>query len=248
MKSFDQLTQRGQSLRLLALAKAALCAYPIDIQRVRLLARHTNTLFRVDARNGARYLLRVCKPGEHSLHDHQIEAMWLAELGKTDIPAPRLIADRDGQLIRHVATEGVPDGRRHMLFRWVPGRPIAESASLENYEKLGVLMAQLHAQAATMTVPEDMRPMRWDKAFYFPGDPIVVYDTAKAGAFPPGWVETIRHAEHIVNAELAELYAGGKPRLIHGDLHTDNVHVYKGEMYALDFEDVIWGFQRKTSP
>jgi Ser/Thr protein kinase RdoA (MazF antagonist) len=243
MKPFDELTQRGKSARLLSLAEAAVRAYPIAAPRVRLLAKHTNVLYRVDAADGARYLLRVCAPGEHSLRDHQIEALWLESLAhEADIAAPRLVANHDGLLITQMAIVGIPDGRRCMVFTWVPGRSMHETANIENYEKLGTLMARLHQHAAAMIVPEDMRPMRWDKAFYFPSDPVVVYDTAKAGVFPLGWFETIRQAEHIVNAELAKLFAFARPQLIHGDLHANNVHVYKGELYALDFEDVIWGF------
>lgn len=242
MKPFDQLTQRGQTARLLALAKVTMRAYPIETQRVRLLAKHTNTLFRVDASDGARYLLRVCASGEHSLRDHQIEAMWLAALGQTDIPVPCLIANRDGQLITQVATDGVPDGRRCMLFGWVPGKPMADASAIENYEKLGKLMARLHQHAATMCVSEDMQPMRWDKTFYFPHEPVVVFDADKAHLFGVGQVETIRRVASVVDAELGKLYAHGQPHLIHGDLHTDNVHVYKGKLYALDFEDVMWGF------
>ena len=243
MKTFDELTQRGQSARLLGVARAALHAYPIDVKRVRLLAKHTNTLFRVDAMDGTRYVLRVCTPGNHSPHDNQIEALWLEALaGAPEIRAPYLVAGCDGQTIRQVVTDSVTDGRRCMLFTWVPGKRMPYDAPAKDFEKVGVLLAQLHRQSATMSVPEHMRPMRWDKAFYFPHDPVVVYDPAKVQPCPSGWMEMIGQAEHIVNAELDRLFDCGRPQLIHGDMHANNVHVYKGDIYAIDFEDVVWGF------
>ena len=33
-----------------------------------------------------------------------------------------------------------------------------------------------------------------------------------------------------------------EPILIHGDLHYWNVHVYRGELYLIDFEDIILGY------
>jgi Ser/Thr protein kinase RdoA (MazF antagonist) len=242
MKPFGQLTRRGQATRLLALARTALAAYPIHVRRVRFLAKHTNTLFRVDAGGGTRYLLRVCAPGEHSLRDHQIEAMWLDALGKTDIPVPRLVADRNGQLITHATADGVPDGRRCMLFSWVPGRRMEVDKSLENFSKLGTLLARIHSHATGLYIPEDMRPVYWDKTFYFPSDPVVVYEPSYESLFAFGQIKLIQRAEHRVNATLSQMHTLRRPHLIHGDLHTNNVHVHKGELYAIDFEDVLWGF------
>lgn len=241
MKTFDALTQRGKQMRLLGLAKAALCNYPIDTRRVRLLTRQTNTLFRVDASDGRRFMLRVCSEYEHSLRDHQIEAMWLAALAhEPNIRAPRLIANRDGETIVHVATEGVPEGRRCMLFTWVPGKPLTQDASFANYAKLGALLAQLHEQAATMHVLADMRPLSWNKTFYS-ADPVVAYASTHAHLLAPAHIETIKQAEALIDAELTDLHLHGGTHFIHGDLHTNNVHVYKGELYAIDFEDVMWG-------
>lgn len=243
MKPFDELTGRGQNRRLLTLARDALRKYSIEVSNVRLLAKHTNTLFRVDTPGDERYMLRVCTPGEHSLRDHQIEAMWLNALAhETKIRVPRLVASRCGEFITHAETLGVPDGRRCMLFEWIEGKPMTRANSIENYKKLGVLSAQLHVHSARLHVPEDMQPMRWDRAFYYPHEPVVVYAPSHAHLFSEDQIVMIRHAEAVVNAALAELYATDQPQLIHGDLRTSNVRVHQDELYALDFEDVIWGF------
>jgi Ser/Thr protein kinase RdoA (MazF antagonist) len=242
VKPFDQLAQREQMRRLIDVAKVALRKYSIDVKRVRLLTQQTNTLYRVDANDGRHYMLRVCAIGEHTLRDHQIEAMWLKALAsEPDIRVPRQVATRDGETIVHVATEKIPEGRRCMLFGWVPGRPLAQAASLANYEKLGVLLARLHRQAATLRVPADMRPLCWHKTFYS-ADPVVVYAPSHAHLFAPAHIEMIRQVEAMVDAELASMCMCGQPHFIHGDLHTNNVHVHKGELYAIDFEDVMWGF------
>ena len=46
-----------------------------------------------------------------------------------------------------------------------------------------------------------------------------------------------------VNAAYESLYADlNGLRVIHNDLHHDNIKVCRGILYPLDFEDTCWGF------
>ncbi len=245
MRSFDTLTSRGRLRRLMPLALAALARYPIDAQALRPLAEHTNALFRVDAMDGTRYVLRVCAPGEHDARDRDIEVMWMNALARDRaVKLPMAVAASSGEWMTVVETAGVPEPRTCMLFSWVPGKPIGDDFSPASYRLLGETSARLHAHASTQHVPPELRPMVWDRAFYFVHEPTVVYAASHAHLFTLEQVEAIRSAECMVNAAIAELFRRGQdgPMLIHGDLHPDNVHVHRGTAWMLDLEDLMWGF------
>lgn len=243
MQPFAQLTERGQVRRLRQLAIHALAQYDLQVRRIRLIAVHTNTLFRVDTVDGAKYALRICAPHEHTLADNLAEVTWLNALRRdTSLHVPAPVANRDGAYITTVGAPGVPEARRCVLFSWIPGDVLDNSLTPQNYEKLGVAAATLHEHAASFVPPNDFRPMRWDKVFYFPHEPVVVYKNEYQQLFPPERMKiieaTIGRAEPLlahINADTHEL------RVIHGDLHMWNVHVYRGILYLLDFEDLMIG-------
>ena len=51
-----------------------------------------------------------------------------------------------------------------------------------------------------------------------------------------------RRAAERVEAAIARLHATGPMRLLHGDLHVWNVLVHRGQLAAIDFEDLMWGW------
>ncbi|MBN1148928.1 MAG: hypothetical protein JXA78_16830 [Anaerolineales bacterium] len=79
MKNFHQLTSRGRALRLRRLALAALREYDLQVRRLRTITIETNGVFRVDAANGRKYVLRVTDPsGCHDLDEIRAEMAWRA--------------------------------------------------------------------------------------------------------------------------------------------------------------------------
>jgi Ser/Thr protein kinase RdoA (MazF antagonist) len=82
--------------------------------------------------------------------------------------------------------------------------------------------------------------MVWDRVSYFPEevDP-VVYDLPEhADSFPRGGLEVVERAMAIAGPKLASVK---ERQIVHGDLHIWNVHARYGELWALDFEDIMWG-------
>ena len=59
---------------------------------------------------------------------------------------------------------------------------------------------------------------------------------------PPSRLAVFRRAAERVEAALACLRATGPMRLLHGDLHVWNVLVHRGQLAAIDFEDLMWGW------
>ena len=244
MKPFNTLTERGKVRRLRALASLALTHYPIATKRLSFLTTATNTLFRVDVEDGKKYALRICEPGEHSEEDAALEAVWLAYLeqaGHTNVP--RIIQTAEGKNWTVVQMDGVPEPRRCVLFSWIPGRLLDDELTAENYRKLGVLTARLHSAAEQFEMPAGYRPMQWDTTFYWPHEPVVIDDPAYAALFSAERRQTLHAIIERVNAYLFELYRkSAEPIIIHADLHMWNVHVQRGRLYALDFEDLMLGY------
>ena len=243
MKDFVQLTNRGQALRLRRMALVALERYDLPLRRVRLVTNELNGIFRVDTTDGRTYALRVCAPeAGHSLPEIRSELMWLAALRRdTDLKVLQPIATRAGELVTTVEAPDVPQARHCVLFSWVPGPDLAERLTPANLFKLGVLAARLHDHAATFAPPDGFWRKTADSVFPF-GDPIVLFDDTYRDLVPRERFEVFQRALARVDEAIQALYAAGdSPRVVHYDLHQWNVKVYRGRLYALDFEDMMWG-------
>lgn len=245
MKPFEQLTPTGKIRRLRALALEALKAYPFQVRSVRFLAQDSNTMFKVTSAQGKRTVLRIYSNEDSSLRETQAEVFWLDALCRdTNLRVPRPLPRKDGDLISRLRLPGVPGEKRCVLFTWIPGRPLESAINPENYYKLGHAMAALHKHATGLNpLPDQIQPKRWDKVFYYPDEPVVYNRTDYGHLFSPQQVDLINQL--IVRADdlFEHLFSGPqKPILIHGDLHYWNVHHYRGELYLLDFEDIMLGY------
>ena len=244
MTPFDQLTPRGQARRLRQLALKTLEAYSLAVRRMRLLIVDTNTLFRVEAEDGRKYALRICRPGEHTLTEIEAEMTWLQALNAgTDVPVPKPVLNKNGRPITTTQIEGVPGVRHGVLFDWIPGRPLEERLSPKTYYQLGQIAAQLHTFAESYTSPDNFHPMTWNRIFYYGAEPVVIFEEANQHFFSAEQMSIIKQVRTYAEAELERLFAQPQsPIILHGDMHMWNVHVYRGKLFVLDFEDTMWGY------
>lgn len=239
MKSWDELTERGRLRRTRNVALAALEQYPVEVTGLSLIGGFVNALYRVETPDGP-LAIRVDVMGEHSDTDADVELGWLEALAAdrvVNVPTPlRTVA---GALYTHATAPGVPGTRRCALFTWVPGATLADRMHAHHFGGYGRMSALLHRHGAGHH--PSSRPMAWDRVFYFPEevDPVVWDRENNSGAFPDGGIDTVRRAIEIVEARLASITDADR-QIVHGDLHIWNVHVRRSELWALDFEDVMW--------
>lgn len=222
---------------------AALDRYDIDVRRVTPIAHHLNVLYRVDTASGERFALRISHPRWRSDLELHSELTWLTAFARdTDIGAHEPVPNRAGEFITTVTVQGVPEPRRCVLFTWVPGIELAGRLTEENVEKLGVLSASLHQHAAGFVPGGPFTDHKLDKLF--PRDEeCVLFASEFRHLSTPEQRTVFERAMERAQAELDRLYAGPeKPRVIHGDLHHENVKVSRGKLRPIDFEDVIWGY------
>jgi len=250
-RPFTELTKRGQARRLLRTAGAALERYAFDVARVRLLATDANTVYRVDAADGAKYVLRVTSPRAcKDVDEIHSEVEWLAALNRdTDLPVAEPVSARDGSVIQIVAENGVPDARPCVVFRWVAGPHLDDRMSEDSAFRLGELAAGLHEHARGFRPSPTFRIRRFDRVFpwsdpnFSTSEPVVLFDPAHRDLFPPARRRVYEAAIERVQNVIDEIRAADDPEIvIHNDLHPWNVKVRpRGRLHALDFEDLMWG-------
>jgi len=245
MKPYNELTRQGKLRHLRRLAVRALEDYDLNVKWVKFMTIETNTMFKVQAEDGANYVLRIYSDGESTLKENQTEIFWLEALKRdTDLKVSDPVPRGDGEYITITAVPGVPGEKRCVLFKWIPGRALENYLNPANYFKLGVTMAKLHDHAETLKpLPQFIQPKKWDQAFYYPGEPVIYNIPAYKHLFSPERIALIDEVIAWADEEFERLYADRERQiLIHGDLHYWNVHVYQGELYIMDFEDVMLGY------
>jgi Ser/Thr protein kinase RdoA (MazF antagonist) len=242
VKPFPELSEAGQTRRLTALAEVALAEYAITPKRVSLLSRHTNTFFRVDGVDGRRVALRI---GPHPAQSHlhvRTEIAWLIRLRRdAGVPVPVPIAAESGAVVIEVTGENVPGRRSCVLFEWIPGRPVGDAAAPLDYVMLGETAAHLHDQASRWKRRHRLRPLVWDRVFYYPDELPVIYDGRFRHLMTKERTAIVKRVERKAAKELRRIHRVVDLMMLHGDLQPSNVHLHAGRMHVLDFEEVMLG-------
>jgi Ser/Thr protein kinase RdoA (MazF antagonist) len=150
--------------RLELIARDALAAYGLPEQTgLTLLNISENATFRVDDPDtGERSVLRVHRPGYHSLEAIRSELAWVQALRADGVVStPAVLSALDGSLVaagRHVDGE-----RRHVVrFAWVDGVEPGGARLVDDFRVLGAIAARLHRHVRTWRPPAGFTRFRWD--------------------------------------------------------------------------------------
>ena len=104
-----------------AIAERALDEWDICAVELELISISENTVFRVDTNTGETYVLRIHRPGYHTLAELNSEQQWTAALKRAGIgvPLPRLTRDCRGYAI--VSVPGSIETRHVGIVEWFEG-------------------------------------------------------------------------------------------------------------------------------
>ena len=246
MKPFEQLSHRGQIMRLRVLAEEALAQYGIDVQDFQLLAHLENTTFRV-VTNDNKYVLRINRPYHRTAEQIRSEAHWLAAIRRdTDLVVPHPVPNSKGEVVSRAGAPGVPEERCCVLFEWVEGQFYRQRLSPVALERVGRFTAQLHDHATTFDPPRNFT--RHNVEFGNEDEPgemqRLLTKGFKDGAaiLAPHDLATFTLARHHLQTVIDGVGQGGDVfGLIHADLHHANCLFYEEEVRAIDFDDCGWG-------
>ncbi|MCW3065011.1 MAG: Homoserine kinase, partial [Solirubrobacterales bacterium] len=223
-----------------SLVLAALKRYGLRARRLRPLAAQ---VVRVDTEDGQTFVLRSRPRSDRVFGDIPLELAWTAALRRdTDIQPPEPDPGLDGTLVQEVAGPQALELYDCMLFRWIPGTELANRLTPENVRRLGVLSARLHEHAATFRPPVEL-PVRTLDPLFGRGEREVLFSHEHPRFLPPPRQAVFQSVADRFQRTVDALYADAAGRrVIHADLHHENVKIYRGRLRPLDFYEVIWGY------
>jgi len=215
------------------LARAALREYDLDVAGCDFAAQAFNTVYRVDAADGARYALRV--GSELRIHAdgcEEVEAAWVNTLHAAGFPVARVVPARNGAAVVDC------DARRCLLFEWIPGRPLRDDPTVELVHAVGALTARVHEHGAAYLRERPDGALTGDRVLSFRVPNRLDDLRARFGA-------ALTDAVERAQAGLDALWRDPPhaPHLLHGDVNLGNVLTESERITLIDFQDLFWGFE-----
>lgn len=237
-----QVDEGGE--RLEQFARAALKQFPVaPDSQLTLLNISENATYRVDdPESGRRTVLRIHRPGYHSVDAIRSELAWLRELRESKVVrTPGIIAANDGSFV----IDAVPaDGehRHAVMFDWCPGIEPPEDRLVDDFRQLGEITARLHEQAKQWQRPAGFTRLTWDFES-------ALGDQGHWGSWKHGLgvgaseIEVLGRSAELMRRRL-QAFGAGPDRfgLIHADLRLTNLLLDGDDIYVIDFDDCGFGW------
>ena len=234
VKSFDDLSPRGQRERMRRFGHRALAPYGIDADvDLRFVAASFNTIFRVHQNPRSAALRIGPRQRIHAERTEFVEAAWIRALRADKVAQPPdVIETRDGSPVSSCSMPGVPAERSCMLFEWVPGVTLSKRITVERLRGMGQLSARLHQHGADMPPSVQRSVLVADRVLYWRLE-------NRLHELGPAILEAFDRA----TASIEALWAAppSAPQLLHGDLTPHNVMVDGDRLIPIDFQDAVWG-------
>ena len=215
-----------------------------------LVAVSENVTFRVNGTGGDAYVLRLHRPGYHTLAELDSERAWTAALAGAGMDVPRGVTTNGGRnYVEVVAADG--ERRYAGVTRWIEGTPIRRvladadaDAYLPQFDEIGAIAATVHNQSSGWAAPAGFTRHAFDVAGFFGETPFWgrFWDSALLSRAERRLVVRSRDAIRAVLDRYgvdARTYS-----LIHADLHFDNVLVDGDRLAVIDFDDSGFGWHQ----
>lgn len=231
IEPYDQLSYRGQLLRLRRLAERAVALHGIENFTLQALVHGENTTFRVRSEDGREFLCRIHRPGYQTASSIGSELAWLKALRKGGLIVPSPLSDQPLK----VEARGLSP-RFVVLFDWLKGR-FPKKPSVAEFRRLGAFMARLHEHASrfdTSALDRSVLDLEGLAGGVMGGALDDLPTTHR-----PIFERTVERARDVFD----ELGMGPDVwGLIHADLHPGNRLTVNGTPAAIDFDDCGMGY------
>ncbi len=207
---------------------------------ITFLRHGENTTYRVAAGDGRRFALRINRPGYQTPVAIRSELAWMEHLRDGGVRTPEPVAGVDGDPLQTATDPGSADSRTAVMFEWIDGVALSAVGEVQPWERLGDLMAEIHAHARAWEPPAWFSRPAWDAE-------ALVGDAPRWGAPDPEHVladddrAALEACRAEVHARLDAIGAGpDRFGLVHCDLAFENVLVSAdgdGSVVIIDFDD-----------
>ena len=188
-------------------------------------------------------VLRVHRPGYHSLTAIQSELAWSAALKDSGlVSTPSWRRGRDGEAVQHAGAGST--ARRMVLFDFAEGaHPTEDGDNRASFEELGEIAARTHLHAAGWARPSWFERHAWDLNAVFGPNPIWG-DWRAAPNLGPSEAALLERLQQVLTARLSAFGAGlDRYGLIHGDMRLANVLIGEDGPTLIDFDDCGFGWR-----
>ncbi len=231
---------------LLGLATAATIKYelPSDVS-VQLINLSENATYKLQAKDGRRWALRIHRDGYHSKIAIASELQWMIDLRGTGVvTTPVPVQGKDGEFIQRMWHRRLQQPRYIVLFEWETGSNPGISENLfEAFKALGELTARMHQHARNWQRPAWFERLTWDF------ESSLCDDNPHWGRWRDGiGVDAEKQLLFGRTVELVgkrlSIYGKQADRfgLIHGDLRLANLLICGGSIKVIDFDDCGFGW------
>ena len=229
----------------------ALKAFPIEPEALELVALSENVTFRVtDRPSGEAYVLRLHRPGYHTLEELNSERVWTRALAEAGVAVPIALPTRGGADYVSVPVPALGQQRQAGMTRWIEGELLADvpergddpEAQIRCFEQLGAIEAAMHNQSSGWRPPPGFVRHAVDRDGLM-GD---------APFWGPFWDHPVfTPTERTLVIETRDRLRGAMDRygrdpstfgMIHADLHDGNLLVGGERLTVIDFDDCAFGW------
>lgn len=230
---FRELGRQAQVVRMRTLASTALARYPIEVDKFGLLEHGFNTTFRVDARDGSRFALRLNVNSRRSPENVAAEVAWIAALARdTRLSVASPLANSSGEMITTLPSLELHREIHAVVFSWLPGRDVGHAPTAEKAIAMGRAMATLHDHAQRWRLPPGSDLQALTDVFWNMPDRLGPAHLD----LDAGEISILRKAVDIIGVTMSRV-VGTPLRPIHADLHVWNVKWNRGRLAVFDFDD-----------
>lgn len=232
-------------------AQAALKAFPVDPVDLELVLLSENVTFKVtDRTRGAPFVLRLHRPGYHTLDELKSEPLWTQALNDAGIAAPVPLTARTGEHYVPVTIPATGEQRMAGMASWTEGELLSDIMESTNdagvmaghFERLGGVLAALHNQACAWRPPAAFtrhvlgaEGLMGEAPFWGP-----FWEHPALSATQQNLLRTTRDAVHAMLGRYGQ--DPSRFSLIHADLHPGNILVGQHGLTVIDFDDAAFGW------
>ena len=231
-------------------AERALEQWDLGDARPELISRSENVVFRVGNDCGETFVLRVHRPGYHTLAELNSEQAWNTALRSAGISVPHSRRTREGDYYATVDVTGTEESRHVSVVDWFEGVTMFELIQAEadsgiqaaHFERMGRLIARMH------NVTERWQPPAWFERHALDADGLMGAAPFwgpfwESSMFTPNQRKISLDARAAFHAKLSSLPRDSKHYgMIHADLVSANVLINGDELHAIDFDDAGFGW------
>ena len=231
--------------------------------QLELVSVSENFTYRVrtlDAASEAKsYVLRLHRPGYHSLSELESELAFCKALNEAGVHAPSTVPARSGDSYELVEEATAGEARYAGLAHWAPGEPLSQRferpgkdawddsvtafTARDLFLQIGQVAAKIHEVARTWQAPEGFVRHSLDAAGLMGPEPFwgPFWNVAIASSSEQARLSQLRDTLY----RFLQQHKTDHPEawsLIHADLHPGNLILSERHLHVIDFDDLAFGF------